>query len=264
MAITTKQGVYEHGRSHGLPQGTPVGDLHLGPQRPRVGTTVLVAHPLGAGAVPADLEGAGFEVLVTVDAANALAAACDGKADVAIVDGRFDSDGLTFCEQLWAALPGFPVLLIGPNDENLVTRALGAGADDYLVLPLRPAELVARVRAVLRRAPQWARPGRPAEAALQVGDVRLDPESHEVTLRAARVHLPLREFELLRLLMDNAGIVLPRATLMNRLWGSSAPLDSTSLEVHVRRLRAKLEDDPADPKRIVTVRGIGYRYQAER
>jgi two-component system response regulator RegX3 len=64
--------------------------------------------------------------------------------------------------------------------------------------------------------------------------------------------------------MDNAGIVLPRATLMNRLWGSSAPLDSTSLEVHVRRLRAKLEDDPADPKRIVTVRGIGYRYQAER
>jgi two-component system response regulator RegX3 len=76
--------------------------------------------------------------------------------------------------------------------------------------------------------------------------------------------LPLREFELLRLLLENAGIVLPRATLMNRLWGPSAALDSTSLEVHVRRLRAKLEDDPADPKRIVTVRGIGYRYQVER
>ena len=241
-----------------------MGDLHLGPQRPRVGTTVLVAHPLGAGAVPADLEGAGFEVLVTVDAASALAAACDGKADVAIVDGRFDSDGLTFCERLWAALPGFPVLLIGPNDENLVTRAWAAGADDYLVLPLRPAELSGPRPRRAAPCPPMGGPSRRQKPLLQVGDVRLDPESHEVTLRAARVHLPLREFELLRLLMDNAGIVLPRATLMNRLWGSSAPLDSTSLEVHVRRLRAKLEDDPADPKRIVTVRGIGYRYQAER
>jgi two-component system response regulator RegX3 len=76
--------------------------------------------------------------------------------------------------------------------------------------------------------------------------------------------LPLREFELLRLLLENAGIVLPRTTLMTRLWGPSASLDSTSLEVHVRRLRSKLEDNPADPKRIVTVRGIGYRYQVER
>jgi len=156
------------------------------------------------------------------------------------------------------------VLFIGPNEENLVTRALASGADDYLLLPLRPAELVARVRAVLRRAPHSAGSTSPEERVLQVGDVRLDPESHEVTLRAARVHLPLREFELLRLLLENAGIVLPRATLMNRLWGPSAAVDSTSLEVHVRRLRSKLEDDPADPRRIVTVRGIGYRYQVER
>jgi two-component system response regulator RegX3 len=94
--------------------------------------------------------------------------------------------------------------------------------------------------------------------------VRLDPDSHEVTLRDTRVHLPLREFELLKLLMENAGIVLPRATLVSRLWGPGAPTESTSLEVHVRRLRSKLEDDAADPKRIVTVRGVGYRYQADR
>ena len=229
-----------------------------------MGTAVMVAHGAGAGAVPADLEGAGFEVVVATEGDAALAAVAAGRADIAIIDGRFEGDGLAFCEQLWVERPGFPVLLIGPNDENLVTRALTAGADDYLALPLRPAELVARVRAVLRRAPHWVGDGGHYEPALRVGDVRLDPDSHEVTLRSVRLHLPLREFELLRLLMENAGIVLPRATLLNRLWGPSMPLESTSLEVHIRRLRAKLEDDPAGPKRIVTVRGIGYRYQAER
>lgn len=264
MAIATEQEVHEPGPRHATPGAGPGGDALPGSQRPKIGTTVLVAHALGAGAVPTDLEGAGFEVVVALDAPSALVAVRPGQADVAIVDARFEGDGLAFCEQLWLALPGFPVLVVGPNDENLVTRALVVGADDYLVLPLRPAELVARVRAVLRRAPHWARQASVAEAVLRVGDVRLDPESHEVTLRTTLLHLPLREFELLRLLMDNAGIVLPRATLMGRLWRPSAPLDSTSLEVHIRRLRAKLEDDPAVPKRIVTVRGIGYRYQAER
>ncbi len=199
----------------------------------------------------------------STDADAAYSSVRSGRADIAIVDGRFEGDGLAFCEELWAEHPGFPVLLIGPNDENLVTRALMAGADDYLALPLRPAELVARIRAVLRRAPHWVGDGAHHEPAVRVGDVRLDPESHEVTLRSVRLHLPLREFELLRLLMENAGIVLPRATLLNRLWGPSMPLESTSLEVHIRRLRAKLEDDPAGPRRILTVRGIGYRYQAE-
>ncbi|HTW10973.1 MAG TPA: response regulator transcription factor [Acidimicrobiales bacterium] len=223
---------------------------------------MLLAHALGPEAVPSELEAAGFELVVATDAPSALDAACAGRVDVSVVDGRFEDDGVGFCERLWAELPGFPVLMIGPNDENLVTRALSAGADDYIVLPLRPAELVARIRAVLRRAPHWAT-ARGAERAVQVGDVRLEPERHEVTLRSERLHLPLREFELLRLLMENVGIVLPRTTLMTRLWGPLAPLDSTSLEVHIRRLRAKLEDDPAAPQRIVTVRGIGYRYQVE-
>ena len=231
--------------------------------RPKVGTAVLIAHPLGAGAVPADLEGAGFDVVVATEAVTALATAGAGRADVAIVDGRFDGDGLMFCERLWGEVPGFPVLLIGPNDEALVTRALTAGADDYLVLPLRPAELVARVRAVLRRAPPGPFPLSRRQRVLHVGEVRLDPGRHEVWLRSQRLHLPLREFELLRLLMENTGIVLPRSTLISRLWGPSAPEDSTSLEVHVRRLRSKLEDDPSAPKRITTVRGVGYRYQLE-
>jgi two-component system, OmpR family, response regulator RegX3 len=234
------------------------------PPRPKVGTAVLVAHPLGSDAVPSDLEGPGFEVIVLTDGNSAKAALEAGRADVAIVDGRFEGDGLAFCERVWAAVPGFPVLLTGPNDENLITAALASGADDYLVLPLRSAELVARVRAVLRRTPRWDAQVALSQRTLQVGEVRLNPDSHEVTLRSRRVHLPLREFELLKLLMENAGIVLARTNLVGRLWGPHTPLDSTSLEVHVRRLRSKLEDDPGDPKRIVTVRGIGYRYQLER
>ena len=245
----------------------PPGPPWLGPTRtarPKVGTAVLVAHPLGMGAVPADLEGSGFEVVVATDARTALAAAGGGQADLAVVDGGFEDDGLSFCERLWAAVPGFPVLLTGPNDEDQITSALAAGADDYIVLPLRPAELVARVRAVLRRAPPRPPPPGPGQRVLQVGDVRLDPARHEVWLRSERVHLPLREFELLQLLMENSGIVLPRSSLVGELWGPYAPLDSTSLEVHIRRLRSKLEDDPGDPKRITTVRGVGYRYQGKR
>lgn len=223
-----------------------------------------MAHPSGAGPVPANLDGSEFELVVVTDATTALASVRDGGVDVAIVDGRFEGDGLAFCERLWERAPGFPVLVTGPNDENLITQALASGADDYLVLPLRSAELVARVRAVLRRAPRWGSRAGLGARALQVGEVKVDPESHEVTLRARRIHLPMREFELLKLLMENAGIVLARTSLVGRLWGPLAPLDSTSLEVHIRRLRSKLEDDPANPKRIVTVRGIGYRYQLER
>lgn len=194
-----------------------------GTLRPKVGTGVIVVHALGAGAVPADLEGSGFEVVVSTESNHALVAVGAGQADIALVDGRFEGDGLAFCERLWSEHPGFPVLLIGANDESLVTRALASGADDYLALPLRPAELVARVRAVLRRAPHWGGHAGTEPSALQVGEVRLDPDSHEVTLRGSRVHLPLREFELLRLLMENAGIVLPRATLISRLWAREHP-----------------------------------------
>jgi two-component system, OmpR family, response regulator RegX3 len=263
VAIAIKRGALRPHFSLLSPNLEPGAD-GPGASGPRVGVVVMVAHALGAEAVPAGLEGAGFEVVVATGSEAALSVLASGRADIAIVDGRFDGDGLAWCEKLWSSHPGFPVLLIGPNDELLATKALALGADDYLQLPLRPAELVARVRAVLRRAPRGSGYQALEGTVTEVGEVRLSAESHEVTLRDAPVHLPLREFELLKLLMDNAGIVLSRATLMSRLWGPSAPLDSTSLEVHIRRLRSKLEDDPASPKRIVTVRGIGYRYQVER
>jgi len=229
---------------------------------PTVGISVLVAHPLGAGAVPADLQGSGFEVVTATAADAAIAAVASEQVDVAVVDGRFEGDGLAFCQRLWKQVPGFPVLIVGPNDENLVTRALTAGVDDYVALPLRPAELVARTRAVLRRAPTRRRRLAPAQQVIEVGDVALDPASHEVRVRSQLVRLTLREFQLLRLLMENAGIVLTRSMLINRLWGPTADDASTSLEVHVRRLRSKIEEDPSRPQRIKTVRGVGYRYQA--
>ncbi|HYA44119.1 MAG TPA: response regulator transcription factor [Acidimicrobiales bacterium] len=246
------------------PDDPPDGEAP-GSAGPALGTIILVVHSLGSVTVPADLERAGFEVLIVPDPEAAIVAAASGRADLAVVDGRLSGDGLSFCERLWKRCPGFPVLVVGPNDEDFATRALAAGADDYLALPLRPAEFVARVRAVLRRVPSQ-RAGSPAEVeeVLQVGEVRLRPASHDVMLRDVQLHLPLREFELLQLLMENAGIVLSRATLLSRLWGGSAQLESSSLEVHIRRLRAKLEDDPAHPERIVTVRGIGYRFQIPR
>jgi two-component system response regulator RegX3 len=220
---------------------------------------VLVAQRSGEVGELDELESAGFEVVITTEPAPALAALKERRVALALVDAHFGDDGLSFCHQLWASNPGFPVLVIGPRDEDFVARALAAGADDYLVVPLRSAELVARVRAVLRRVPSPVLPA--VTGAIVVGEVRLDPESHEVTLGGSPVHLPLREFQLLQLLMENVGIVISRTTLLSRLWGASAPLDGTSLEVHVRRLRAKIEDDPAHPRRIVTVRGVGYRYQ---
>lgn len=225
---------------------------------------MLVAHALGMGTVAADLEGAGFAVVMARETSAALAAAAGGQADVAVVDWRFEGDGLMFCQRLWAEVPGFPVLMAGPDDEEQVTAALGAGADDYIVLPARTAELVARVRAVMRRAPAGPRLAGPGRRVLQVGDVRLDPDRHEVWLGPQRVQLRLREFQLLQLLMENSGIVLSRSSLISKLWGTSAARHGTSLEVHVRRLRSKLEDDPRHPRRITTLRGVGYRYEGKR
>jgi two-component system response regulator RegX3 len=140
---------------------------------------------------------------------------------------------------------------------------LEVGADDYVTKPYRLRELVARMRATLRRSPP------PEEApatngVLEVGEVRLDAERHEVHVRGKPVLLPLKEFELLELLLANAGRVLTRETLIDRVWGPHYVGDTKTLDVHVKRLRAKVEDDPAIPRRITTIRGLGYKFEAGR
>jgi two-component system response regulator RegX3 len=135
---------------------------------------------------------------------------------------------------------------------------LEVGADDYVTKPYRLRELVARIRAVLRRTP-LAEHELPASAeAIHVGDVMLDPERHEVSIRGTSVRLPLKEFELLALLLENAGRVLTRDTLIDRVWGSDYVGDTKTLDVHIKRLRSKVEPEPSNPTRIVTIRGYGY------
>ena len=143
------------------------------------------------------------------------------------------------------------------------SSGLEVGADDYVTKPYRLRELVARMRAVLRRAP-LGRVGDEGDGVLEVGDVLLDADRHEVVIRGEPVALPLKEFELLELLLDNAGRVLTRDTLIDRVWGADYVGDTKTLDVHVKRLRSKVEEDPSTPSRIVTIRGLGYKYEAPR
>jgi two-component system, OmpR family, response regulator RegX3 len=133
---------------------------------------------------------------------------------------------------------------------------LELGADDYVTKPYSPRELVARIRAVLRRGvePELV------SATLEAGSVRMDVERHVVTVSGEEVRLPLKEFELLELFLRNAGRVLTRGQLIDRVWGADYVGDTKTLDVHVKRLRAKIEPDPAHPRHLVTVRGLGYKY----
>ena len=130
--------------------------------------------------------------------------------------------------------------------------------------PFRLRELIARVRAALRRVPVEDLGATDRLDLLEVGDVRLDAARHEVFVRGEQVALPLKEFDLLELLLANAGRVLTRDVLIDRIWGPNYFGDTKTLDVHVKRLRSKLEEDPANPTRILTVRGVGYRYERPR
>jgi two-component system response regulator RegX3 len=152
-----------------------------------------------------------------------------------------------------------PIIMVTAKDGE-VDKVVGLelGADDYVTKPFSSRELVARIRAVLRRT------GEPEEllpAVLEAGPVRMDVERHVVSVGGASVSLPLKEFELLELLLRNSGRVLTRGMLIDRVWGSDYVGDGKTLDVHVKRLRAKIEADPAAPIHLVTVRGLGYKFE---
>jgi two-component system response regulator RegX3 len=154
-----------------------------------------------------------------------------------------------------------PIIMVtARNSEIDAVVGLEIGADDYVTKPFRLRELIARVRAALRRIPS-SEPDEEHHEVIEVGDVRLDAARHEVYVRGEPVALPLKEFELLEILMTNAGRVLTRDVLIDRVWGPNYFGDTKTLDVHVKRLRSKIELDPANPSRIVTVRGVGYRYE---
>jgi two-component system, OmpR family, response regulator RegX3 len=167
--------------------------------------------------------------------------------------------GTEVCRQI-RQTSNVPVIMVSAKDAE-VDKVVGLelGADDYVTKPYSPRELVARIRAVLRRqSPEVTESGAPTLAA---GPVRMDIERHVVTVDGAAVQLPLKEFELLELLLRNAGRVLTRGQLIDRVWGADYVGDTKTLDVHVKRLRSKIEPEPSAPRFIVTVRGLGYKFE---
>jgi two-component system, OmpR family, response regulator RegX3 len=206
----------------------------------------------------------GFEVVVAVDGFEALEMFDEVSPDIVLLDVMLPKiSGVDVCRQLRKRTQ-VPIIMVTAKGAEIDTVVgLEVGADDYVTKPYRLRELVARMRAVLRRSelngvtPNVAlTPG-----TIEIGEVRLDPEEHRVQLNGADVNLPLKEFELLHILLANAGRVLPRETLIDRVWGNDYVGDTKTLDVHVKRLRAKIEPDPSVPTRIVTIRGLGYKYE---
>ena len=206
----------------------------------------------------------GFEVAVARDGVAALEAFELHKPDLVLLDVMLPRmSGLDVCRQI-RTKSKVPIIMVTAKGAEIDTVVgLEVGADDYVTKPYRLRELVARMRAVLRRSPGDDAP-EDSLGAIDVGDVRLDPERHEVWVRDEQVPLPLKEFDLLHLLLVNAGRVLPRELLIDRVWGHDYVGDTKTLDVHVKRLRAKVEEDPANPVRIVTIRGLGYKYEPPR
>jgi two-component system, OmpR family, response regulator RegX3 len=153
-----------------------------------------------------------------------------------------------------------PVIMLTAKDSEIdKVVGLELGADDYVTKPFSSRELVARMRAVLRRRGDVEEV---ADASLEAGPVRMDVERHVVSVRGDQVQLPLKEFELLQVLLRNADRVLTRMQLIDRVWGADYVGDTKTLDVHIKRLRAKIETDPAKPRHIVTVRGLGYKFES--
>jgi two-component system response regulator RegX3 len=208
------------------------------------------------------LEREGFRVEVAADGVEAIERFDAARPQLVLLDVMLPRiSGVDVCREL-RTRSQVPILRVtARNAEIDAVVGLEGGAGDYVTKPFRLRELVARVRAALRR-------GRTDDGAvvqhgdvLEIGEVRLDAGRHEVRVRGEQVALPLKEFELLELLLANAGRVLTRDVLIDRVWGPNYYGDTKTLDVHVKRLRAKVEDDPASPERIVTVRGVGYRYE---
>ena len=202
----------------------------------------------------------GFEVGIASTGPDAVTLFDQHGADVVLLDLMLPGmSGTEVCRNL-RQRSTVPIIMVTAKDGE-VDKVVGLelGADDYVTKPFSSRELVARIRAVLRRT------GEPEEllpAVLEAGPVRMDVERHVVSVSGAQVSLPLKEFELLELLLRNSGRVLTRGMLIDRVWGSDYVGDGKTLDVHVKRLRAKIEADPAAPVHLVTVRGLGYKFEA--
>jgi two-component system, OmpR family, response regulator RegX3 len=203
----------------------------------------------------------GFEATVVNDGASALAEFDSSGADIVLLDLMLPGiSGTDVCKQL-RSRSSVPVIMVTARDSEL-DKVLGLelGADDYVTKPYSARELIARIRAVLRRGSE-ADEAALVDAVLEAGPVRMDVERHVVSVGGDQVALPLKEFDLLEYLMRNKGRVLTRGQLIDRVWGADYVGDTKTLDVHVKRLRSKIEADPGSPVHLVTVRGLGYKFE---
>ena len=203
----------------------------------------------------------GFEASVINDGAQALSAFDRVSPDIVLLDLMLPGmSGTEICKTL-RARSSVPVIMVTTRDSEIdKVVGLELGADDYVTKPYSARELIARIRAVLRRG------GDAGEEELTIGvieegPVRMDVERHTVAINGEAITLPLKEFDLLEYLLRNAGRVLTRGQLIDRVWGADYVGDTKTLDVHVKRLRSKIEPDPGNPKHLVTVRGLGYKYE---
>ena len=205
----------------------------------------------------------GFKVHVARDGAEALSMFDGVKPDSVLLDVMLPKlSGTDVCREL-RKKSQVPIIMVSAKGSEIDTVVgLEVGADDYIVKPYRLRELVARIRAALRRSSLT-----PTEidevgyGTVRIGDISIDPEQHVVTVRGTVTKLPLKEFELLYVLIANAGRVMTRETLIDRVWGTDYYGDTKTLDVHIKRLRSKIEADPANPSQVVTIRGLGYKYE---
>ncbi|ASE12016.1 two-component system, OmpR family, response regulator RegX3 [Kocuria rhizophila] len=201
----------------------------------------------------------GFDVTVVADGIRAVAEFDRAGADLVLLDLMLPGQsGTEVCKQI-RQRSNVPIIMLTAKDAE-IDKVLGLelGADDYVTKPYSSRELVARIRAVLRRR---AEPEELITSTVAAGPVRMDVERHVVHVDGEAVAMPLKEFELLEMLLRNAGRVLTRGQLIDRVWGSDYVGDTKTLDVHVKRLRSKVEPDPSAPQHIVTVRGLGYKFE---
>ena len=225
-------------------------------------TTVLVVEDEESfvEALTIGLKREGFRVEVARDGAEAMDRFDAVHPDLVLLDVMLPTvSGIEVCRQI-RTHSRVPIIMVSAKTSEIdVVVGLEVGADDYVSKPYRMRELVARIRATLRRAPLPEQSS--SQTVVEVGHVRLDAERHEVFVANVPVRLPLKEFELLEALLNNAGRVLTRDTLIDRVWGPSYVGDTKTLDVHIKRLRSKVEVDPAAPLSIVTIRGLGYKFE---
>lgn len=231
-------------------------------------TTILIVEDEESLADPLAflLRKEGFDVLLAPDGPSALEQFAANTVDIVLLDLMLPGmSGTDVCKQL-RATSSVPVIMVTARDSEIdKVVGLELGADDYVTKPYSSRELIARIRAVLRRGSEASPEGseeEPDNQVLEGGRVRMDVERHTVFVAGQPVSMPLKEFDLLEYLLRNAGRVLTRGQLIDRIWGADYVGDTKTLDVHVKRLRSKIESEPSHPKHLITVRGLGYKFEA--